>query len=227
MSLISRIKGFFKSKSNGLGHIILPDVRDENFPLSIPLGAVKETDLLFQKWQIGRIYNQGSEPTCVGYALNQILRSSPYVDTNPPPPGLIYEKAKQIDEFQGKSPVGGTSLRAGLTVLRTLDKIDSYYWANSVDEIIRYIRSVGPLVTGTQWETSMSMPDWEGRVKLGGGVMGGHAYVIYGVDLQRKVFLCANSWGEDWGHSGTFIIDINTFGYLFTTGVAAAPVEHL
>ena len=39
--------------------------------------------------------------------------------------------------------------------------------------------------------------------------MGGHAWLINGVNLKARLFFCVNSWGEQWGKGGKFVV---TFG---------------
>jgi C1A family cysteine protease len=33
-------------------------------------------------------------------------------------------------------------------------------------------------------------------------VLGGHAYVINGIDIDKKLFRIKNSWGQRWGKNG-------------------------
>lgn len=40
----------------------------------------------------------------------------------------------------------------------------------------------------------------------GESLLGGHAVVIVGFDHKRKLFICRNSWGEEWGDSGYFYL---------------------
>jgi C1A family cysteine protease len=36
--------------------------------------------------------------------------------------------------------------------------------------------------------------------------LGGHAVLMVGYDHQRRVFICRNSWGEEWGDKGYFYL---------------------
>lgn len=49
------------------------------------------------------------------------------------------------------------------------------------------------------------MPDLSERL------LGGHAVLVVGYDLKKKVFICRNSWGTDWGDKGDFFMP---FAYL-------------
>lgn len=42
-------------------------------------------------------------------------------------------------------------------------------------------------------------------------VLGGHAIVVVGYDLEKQLFICRNSWGEAWGDKGNFSMP---FAYL-------------
>lgn len=42
--------------------------------------------------------------------------------------------------------------------------------------------------------------------KRGEKLMGGHAILVFGYDDKKRVLLCRNSWGSDWGDRGNFYI---------------------
>ena len=55
----------------------------------------------------------------------------------------------------------------------------------------------------------MFRPDKSGNIRLTGRFVGGHAYLINGVDLNKKVFRIKNSWGKSWGLGGHAYISFN------------------
>ena len=61
-------------------------------------------------------------------------------------------------------------------------------------------------MVGTNWYVGMFYPDKNGLIKISGGLAGGHAYVINGVDTKKQLFRIKNSWGRSWGISGTAYI---------------------
>ena len=61
---------------------------------------------------------------------------------------------------------------------------------------------MGPVVVGTYWYRGMFKPDRNGIIRPTGGIVGGHAYVINGVDKSKKLFRIKNSWGKNWGING-------------------------
>lgn len=91
-----------------------------------------------------RYYDQGSEGACVGFAVSRLQTLANRRVYNA---FSVYYRAKQVDEWPGEN-YDGTSLRAGLEVIRTegaplrnstdfrLDAgITEYRWLTSVDEI--------------------------------------------------------------------------------------------
>jgi hypothetical protein len=54
---------------------------------------------------------------------------------------------------------------------------------------------------------------------------GGHVIVLYGYDLDRKVFYFKNSWGKDWGHEGRGTITFDTIDQYAGWGAFSANVD--
>jgi len=40
-------------------------------------------------------------------------------------------------------------------------------------------------------------------------LLGGHAVMVVGYDIDKEVFICRNSWGTDWGMKGYFTIPVH------------------
>ena len=75
-----------------------------------------------------------------------------------------------------------------------------------MDQVVQHLLTKGPLVAGTLWLRDMFAVDSKGFLRVGGTEEGGHAYLVLGVDLERKCpdgsagsLLIANSWGRRWG----------------------------
>lgn len=80
-----------------------------------------------------------------------------------------------------------------------------------------------PFVFGfSVYESFQSRPVEETGVvpmpRAGEVLVGGHAVVACGYDLQAKRFLVRNSWGPEWGQGGYFTMP---FAYLTDPGLAA------
>lgn len=79
-------------------------------------------------------------------------------------------------------------------------------WAWTIDEVIEAVMHSGPVVFGTWWYSGMDHADADGRITVAGSPVGGHAYLIDGVDLRPRWLRVHNSWGDSWAKNG--------YGYL-------------
>jgi hypothetical protein len=121
--------------------------------------------------QYAEEYDQGQDGACVGYSqswMMSVLNRKRYDAFR------LYVAAQGIDEWPDTPPQGGTSLRAGFDVLRTVghwqvyaghtraprlvDGIDSNKWARSVDEIRTSIAAGLPVNLGINWYRQFSDP---------------------------------------------------------------------
>jgi hypothetical protein len=171
----------------------------------------------------GKILDQGREGACVGFGCAQLLQSSPYRQEGIPSGFDIYHEAQRIDEFPDHEE--GTSVRAGLEVLRRLGYIKSFHWAADMMEICRYIHQYGPVVAGHNWYGDDM--DADGVINLSGRATGGHCVLYNGYDLARGLLFGVNSWGSDWGVKGMFAARLEQVDReLRRGGVAAGVVEN-
>ena len=173
--------------------------------------------------------NQGSTPQCVGYAWAHWVEDGPVEHGGIPPiipPQIIYSEAQKIDEWPGEN-YNGTSVRAGVKYLQNTNKVLSYYWAYDVNTLIDTVFRLGPVVVGTYWYSGMFYPDSNGVIRISGGIAGGHAYVINGVDKTNQLFRIKNSWGQSWGKQGHAYISFNDMSRLISmNGEICLAVEN-
>lgn len=202
----------------GLGRISDPNVKDHLFLMRRKLGFVPTVEMPTAKtWPIdGRSIDQGNTSTCVGHAWRNFLRAKPIMTEKGGPSAWdIYRNAIILDAWsdndqEAKLPDGhpgfasGTSVRAGAQALQAMRRLPSYMWAFNLQDAVNWVLTQGPVVLGTNWYAAMDYPTVQGLVKIGGGVVGGHAYLLRGVNTKTKLATLENSWGDGWGMNGAF-----------------------
>ena len=197
----------FEPKSILFGRTYIKDDRDKKYLIT---DKFKELLKLSKKptsryWSAdGWWGDQKNTPQCVGYAWAHWLEDGPIEQSGVPPivrPELIYQNAQKLDEWIGEN-YDGTSVRGGVKYLRSINKVSSYYWAFDLQSLITTVLNLGPVVVGTNWYKGMFYPNKKGIIRVTGRFVGGHAYVINGVNTKTKMFRLKNSWGRLWGQKG-------------------------
>lgn len=207
-----------------LGYKQKEDPRDARYPLSALMGA--PTSIPVSKaWRPGAVSDQKQTSSCVGHACFQLLTSEPVLQEVLLSPMDIYDEARRIDEWADNDDVDeGTSVRAGLNVLRRHGLIQEFYWAESADEALEYLLKFGPLVFGTAWTEGMFYPSSDGIIRPTGRTSGGHAWFGYAGQWQDRFLTGMSSWGPDFGIGGSFRISLYDLEELFKRGGTAAAV---
>jgi hypothetical protein len=189
-----------------LGRIPAIDERDRRFRMAAP-----RTDVTRRYWiSPGAAWDQGNTSQCVSYASNRWLVTYPVVNKMPMSWSAFYTECQRNDEWPGEEPdYEGTSVRAAFKVLKARGHVTSYGWADEAEMVIRQVLAVGPVVMGTDWTNSMFDPDAEGYIWPKAPIVGGHAWLILGVNRNRLnpdgtkgAVRMLNSWGELWGQKG-------------------------
>lgn len=199
---------------HGLGRIVIPDPRDDEFPMAKMLRKSKKKSQVrnHYSWWKG---NQGGTSECVIYALTAFFESSPVSYSRSlgryrgkPRPlwnmTSMYHKAQELDPWPGISPVyEGTTVRAGVKLLQKLGFVGEYTWEfKDLDVFDRILMERGPVVVGTNWDEGMSTPDSKNFIAPGGENLGGHAYLVNGISIPHNRYRIQNSWGTGWGDKG-------------------------
>lgn len=175
-----------------------------------------EQPLQSKTWRCTTYLNQERQGACTGFAVAHGLAAEP----DPVRTGIdasfaretVYWRAQQLDPFAGgaypgaQHYVAGSSILASAKVLVELGMIVEYRWAFGVDEVLRVISQLGPVVLGMQWYEGMSGPSCCGMLHPTGRRKGSHAILARGVDVRRKTILLHNSWGREWGTRGTALL---------------------
>lgn len=224
------------------GRIPAVDPRDQKFLMRRTLGFVGTVELPKAKtWVInGKSLDQGPTSTCVGHAWKNFLRSKPIMtDKSGPSQYSIYRRACQLDPWPDNDHealmadgdpgmAAGTSVRAGAKVLVEATRIEAYMWAFGLEDVVNWVLTQGPVVIGSNWYGSMMDTDKDGMVYIlpGSAVVGGHAYLLRGVNTNTALATFENSWGDNWGKHGMFYMPFETLSRLLAEqGEACAAVE--
>lgn len=209
------------SKDSRLGRTFEEDPRDADYPISevvprVPDGSGEGKTWNYH-WPLGWWGDQGRTPHCVAYAWLHWAEDGPRTRRPYPAgsgpaadPANVYGRAQRRDRWPGES-YDGTSVRAGAKVLEALGMIDEYRWAESPRDVRRALLTTGPLVCGTWWWTGMMNADDDGFVSRTGGKVGGHAFKVDGINLDRGFVRAKNSWGRGWGDRGYFRVRLDDF----------------
>lgn len=209
-----------KRTINFNGRASLPDPRDKRFELT-----ARRNTKNARYWRDDYFRgDQGATPHCVGYAWAHWLANAPIRGQYLEPAG-VYTCAQRFDEWRGES-YEGTSVRAGCKVLRSLGFVERFEWATTVDQVATAVLSRGPVVIGSSWFEGMNATDDSGFVRVAGELLGGHAWIITGVNVARQRFRLLNSWGDAWGERGRAWISAADLAKLLDAdGEACSAVE--
>ena len=216
-----------------LGRRISKDDRDRGYLMTRLLR--KEILPTRKTWKIGAAnLDQGDTAACVGNAWANFLRSAPIQTTATEQTAWqIYDRAIKLDEWTDNDNDTdrqmGTSVRAGAEAVMGVGRLKSYVWAFSLQPVVEWVLTQGPVVLGTNWYTSMFYPSKEGLIDITprSRVEGGHAYLLRGVDTRKAMATFCNSWGDSWGKSGNFFMSFKTLERLILEdgGEACSAVE--
>jgi hypothetical protein len=194
------------------------------------VGAAPVLASLPRYWQpSATVLDQGQEGACVGMGVTGEYGASPVRGKISNTLALdVYNRAKQVDEFEGVD-YDGTSVRAGMLVGRERGWWTGFKWAFNMTEV-RTALETGPVVIGIQWKSGMY--EAPGGILLAKGkVVGGHCILITGYDPKHPAiggpaYELRNSWSASWGVKGSaFISAYDLNAVLFKSGgEAAVPI---
>jgi hypothetical protein len=200
------------------------DKRDALHPVDPYLEGLATATPTKKTWTIGPILDQGSEGVCVGFSGAAFLNCEPIVPDKPRTAThalSLYRRSQQLDEWPGED-YSGTSTRALAKVLVERKWIDGeYLWADSIAKINAWIRAYGPVIFSSRWTDGMYDTDPKGFKWVTGGIVGGHAYLVFGV-TEWGTWQCQNSWGYDEGIEGCFYLSPETQRKLMGLGYWSA-----
>lgn len=215
----------------GFGRLVAIDFRDRKHLLKRP---VKLPPSGVRYYYTSLALDQGSTPQCVAYAGEQYLLSGPITNKMYKTPAVFYKECQDEDEWPGTN-YDGTSVRAAMKVLSREGYIESFQWAFTLEAAANHLLTIGPMVAGTNWYSSMMETDRNHfiRIHAGAQTVGGHAWMLKGINLTKPcpdgskgAFRMINSWGRSWGQRGCAWISFVDFARLLReNGEAAASKE--
>lgn len=216
---------------------------DERTPHAMALHPAEKlvsTRLRRMYAQNGAWLDQGQYGTCVGNGFAHRRADNPVPIT-----GITEAYAQQLyldasAIYYGTSDTTmekGTSVLSGCQVLQNRGTIDKFEWMSDVETLRYTLLERGSIVVGTPWYVSMfdTPPDGLGnqyiRYRPASGQAGGHCYLINGIDLDpldgsAPFYRMKNSWGKDWGKSGTARFHLADLEALIFTGWGEGVLIH-
>lgn len=171
------------------------------------------------------ILDQGELGSCTGNALVGLLGCAPFsanvTDVARFDEVLavrVYADATHLDNVPGAWPPEDTG-STGNAVAKAAKRrglIAGYSWCRTSTSLLHALQH-GPVIVGSVWTERMSTPDRNGEVHADGPVLGGHEYLVRGVEFRAgadALLHCDNSWGPDWGLAGSFTMSLATWARL-------------
>jgi hypothetical protein len=208
------------------GRFSFTDERDKNFQCKPVINETIRSKMWFTPYAV----DQGATEECVCFAGITLLQSAPIENKTPLDHNLLYQDCRKIDGIDPKNQ--GTTIRALFQVLKNKNLISEYNWAFDVNTMAAWVLSHGPMIVGTNWYSNM-MNLLRGFAMPGGDLMGGHSYVIKGIDLDlqspdgsKGAFRILNSKGREWGENGCAFISFEAMTRLLSEGGEAGTVVY-
>jgi hypothetical protein len=190
----------------------------------------REIGLTIAYWGEGGSWlDQGNTGCCVGFSF-----AHRYADQTVAHEGIDDAWARQLylDASGDTSLEKGTSAILAARVMKARGQISSYHWVTSADELRNTLMTIGPVLVGTNWYSSMDRPVLGANdrayleVDTHSTLRGGHEYVINGINLDpasgAAFYRLKNSWGRGWPADS-----IDTDQIVYGPGTARIPVEQL
>lgn len=190
----------------GLGRKVNHDPRSKGFPAPAAGTARSVRYTHYGPW-----LDQGHTNSCTGNALAQARNCSPSHKARQPYKTEAdamrwYSRATQIDPFPGAMPDddGGSDGNSVCKAAKEEGEITGWQHAFGIDHMIQTLQSKenggggGPVIVGTNWYESSFTLTPQGFLSVDGNVVGGHEWLVFGVNVPSKFLWAGNSWG-DWG----------------------------
>lgn len=175
-------------------------------------------------WRCGQYLDQGQEGACVGFGWTHEIAARPNEHfVNNLLAERIYNRAKQIDEYEGED-YDGTSVLAGVKAATEEGFYSGYRWAFGLQDVLLALAWKGPVVIGVNWYVGMYDTDKLGYLHPVGDLIGGHCTLLTGINVKQQNVRVHNSWGPSWGRGGDAFLSWTDLGKLLADqGEACIP----
>jgi hypothetical protein len=215
----------------GLGRHVQHDSRSRGFTFAVPATPAVHKTILWPHG--GEPLNQLQTEACTGNAIAQLFNCDIFEPVRVAKGhGLLAESAAMHfyglgthldgggeDQFYPPHDDGGTGLGVAKAA-QQLGYIDRYLHCFTFAQLQAAIQTQ-PVIVGTSWTNPMFSPDpVTGLIGVGAltdaTVVGGHEWLLLGIDYERTAVVGLNSWGSDWGGGpgltpGMFRVSFNDF----------------
>lgn len=238
----TQLKGGFVAEDPRLGRVPEYDPENANYNVRAIM-APAQLEIIGKTWWlppsiVKKKLNQGGSQ-CTGMSAAYDLSMSPipikpirtpeelltrwaYFDEQDAE--IFYQTARRHDQWAGED-YDGSSVLGAAKGLVALGYVGEYRWAFNIDDFLRALSHIGPVVVGTDWTNTMFEPHPSGLIipSDANDIAGGHAYCIRSVytsrDYIRKLLgkgepirantpllKFPNSWGDTWARDGEAFI---------------------
>lgn len=193
--------------SRGLGRVPFVDPRNYDNLLDDKNPGLKARALpgalTQRKWCLRKWVDQGATARCSAFALTHELSAAPiYHQRLPLGPQALYDIIQETDRAAGRNfgPDGGATTNAMADVAVKLGLWGGYDWDYQGDAALGFLARNAPIISGTNWYTSMYDRDTEGIIHImpRARVDGGHLFTINGYDPSKGdgLLRIAQTWGD-------------------------------
>jgi hypothetical protein len=178
--------------------------------------AIERADTFWRMPTAGFPLDQDG-PKCTGFGMAHEAACAPVVIPNVDAAwaDARYERNVAEDHAAGRFFDGGATVQATMAAAKKDGVVSGYVWNTTVDDIADALSTVGPVCMGTTWKSGMMSTTPEGLLRVTGGDVGGHFFLL-AAWVQSHPTWGPGAWMvQSWGHWGVGVPQLG-----LTTGCA-------